>query len=81
MLQRVAKEDLQIVGVRSEKGGEVALSKPINRPGQKADISGQYEIVRKGKGTGVERTVTRGEPLPPTPKPSDRYRLVDRTKH
>ena len=57
------------------------MSKATKRPGQIADISGQYEIVRGGKGTGVERTVTRGEPLPPTPKPGDRYHLVDRTKH
>lgn len=36
-------------------------------PGEKAKDSGQYEIVgpRGGK-TGVERTVTKGEPLPPT---------------
>ncbi len=32
-------------------------------------------------GKGAERTVTRGEPLPPTPKPDMTYDLVDPTKH
>lgn len=51
-------------------------------PGQKADTSGQYEIVgRKGGQTGKERTITKGEPLPPTPKAGQRYILVDKTKH
>lgn len=51
-------------------------------PGQKAPRSGQYEIrgPRGGK-TGKERTVVRGEPLPPTPKPGQKYVLVDPTKH
>ena len=52
------------------------------KPGQKAPRSGQYEIVRPGgAGTGKERTVTRGEPLPPTPKPGQKYKLTDPTKH
>jgi len=52
------------------------------KPGKKALTSGQYEIVgpRGGK-TGQERTVTKGEPLPPTPKPKETYILVDPTKH
>ena len=50
-------------------------------PGTRALESGQYEIVRGGKGTGEERTVTKREPLPPPPKTGDRYRLVDKTKH
>lgn len=52
------------------------------KPGQIAEKSGQYEIIgpRGGK-TGVERTVTRGEPLPPTRKPGEKYNLVDPTKH
>ena len=54
---------------------------PNKSPGERAPNSGQWEIVRNGKGTGVERTVTRGEPLPPTPKPGDKFRLVDKTKH
>lgn len=52
------------------------------RPGQKASTSGQYEIIGpKGGKTGQERTVTRGEPLPPTSKSGQRYILVDPTKH
>ena len=52
------------------------------KPGQRAEHSGQYEIEGpRGKRTGVERTVTKGEPLPPTPKPRQRYRLADKTKH
>ena len=47
------------------------------KPGQTAPISGQYRIM----GQRVERTVTRGEPLPPTPEPGQRYKLADRTKH
>jgi hypothetical protein len=52
------------------------------KPGQKAPASGQYEIVsRTGKETGVERTVVRGDPLPPTPAKGQSYKLTDRTKH
>jgi hypothetical protein len=52
------------------------------RPGEKAPASGQYEIVGpRGGRTGEERTVVRGEPLPPTPEPGQRYRIVDRTKN
>jgi hypothetical protein len=51
------------------------------KPGQRANTSGQYGIVRHGKRTGIERTVTSGEPLPPPPKAGDKYVLVDRTRH
>lgn len=52
------------------------------RPGQIAPRSGQYEIVGpRGGRTSDERTVTRGEPMPPTPKPNMSFDLVDRTKH
>jgi hypothetical protein len=52
------------------------------KPGQTAGRSGQYEqIGPRGGATGVERTVTRGEPLPPTPRPGMGYKLVDPTKH
>lgn len=52
------------------------------KSGEKATKSGQYEIVgpRGGK-TGEERTVTKGEPFPPTPKSGQKYTLVDATKH
>nr|WP_156941993.1 YjzC family protein [Mesorhizobium sp. LNHC220B00] len=37
------------------------------RPGQTAPRSGQYGIIgTRGGNTGQERTVTKGEPLPPT---------------
>ncbi len=52
------------------------------KPGEPADRSGQYEIVGpRGGRTGAERTVTRGEPLPPTPKAGQEYILVDPTKN
>ncbi|MEW5926994.1 MAG: YjzC family protein [Gemmatimonadota bacterium] len=52
------------------------------RPGQTAPRSGQYTIVGpRGGDTGRERTVVRGEPLPPTPKPGQKFVLVDPTKH
>ena len=51
-------------------------------PGTKAPASGQYEIIGpRGGRTGVERTVVKGEPLPPTPNPNEGYRIVDRTKN
>ncbi|OZD30809.1 hypothetical protein CH252_40570 [Rhodococcus sp. 06-1477-1B] len=51
------------------------------RPGQSAPRSGQYQQIGPRGGAGAERTVTRGEPLPPTPKPGMTYNLVDPTKH
>lgn len=52
------------------------------KPGERAPRSGQYEIVGpRGGRTGDERTVTRREPLPPTPKPGQRYEIVDPTRH
>ncbi len=52
------------------------------KPGEKAPASGQYEEVgpRGGK-TGHEVTSVEGKPLPPTSKPGQQYKLVDRTKH
>jgi len=51
------------------------------KPGQEAPFSGQYEMIgpRGGK-TGTERTVVKGEPLPPTLGKGMQYNLVDRTK-
>lgn len=52
------------------------------RPGQTAQRSGQYEIKGvRGGSTGQERTVVKGEPLPPTPKAGQTYKLVDPTKN
>lgn len=47
------------------------------KPGQIAETSGQY----KNTTTRTEVTVTRGEPLPPTPAKKQFYVLVDKTKH
>ena len=53
-----------------------------SNPGQIAKESGQYEIIGpRGGRTGEERTVTKGEPLPPTPKAGQNYILVDKTRH
>jgi hypothetical protein len=48
----------------------------IMKPGEPAPRSGEYEIrgVRGGH-TGTERTVVRGEPLPPTPSSGQGYSL------
>lgn len=58
------------------------MAKKTFKPGQIAPLSGQYEIFGpRGGNTGNERTVTKGEPLPPTPKKGQTYKNVDPTKH
>lgn len=58
------------------------MSSKTLKPGQKAPRSGQYEIIgSRGGRTGIERTVTRGEPLPPSLRSGQRYQLADATKH
>ncbi len=57
-------------------------NKSIYKPGETAPSSGQYEIIGpRGGHTGHERTVVKGEPLPPTPGGGQGYKLVDRTKN
>lgn len=52
------------------------------KPGETAPASGQYEIVGpRGGHTGKERTVVKGEPMPPTPKSGMGFVLVDPTKN
>jgi hypothetical protein len=46
-------------------------------PGEKVPESGQY----KNTSTQNEITGVKGEPLPPTPEPGQKYVLVDPTKH
>jgi hypothetical protein len=59
----------------------MSRAKP-NRPGKDVPISGQYELTgTQGKGLGREYTLVRGENFPPTPKPNQSFRLVDKTKH
>lgn len=51
-------------------------------PGSIAPASAQYEIVGpRGGRTGVERTVVKGDRLPPTPNPNETYRIADRTNN
>lgn len=64
------------------RGARLMSDDTTYKPGQKAPRSGQYELEgpRGGK-TKVERTVVKREPLPPSEKKGQRYRLVDPTKH
>jgi hypothetical protein len=58
------------------------MAQQLQKPGQPAEASGQYEIIGpRGGETGVEITSTKGKPLPPTPEAGQQYKLVDRTKH
>jgi hypothetical protein len=53
------------------------MSKEPLKPGQTAPRSGEYEIRgQRGGHTGQERTVTKGEPLPPTPKGGQGYTMA-----
>ncbi|WP_339787097.1 hypothetical protein NSQ38_03335 [Paenibacillus sp. FSL R7-0313] len=57
------------------------MSKPL-KPGTSTPKSGQYAVVGpRGGDKGREVTSTKGNPLPPTQKPGDGYKLVDPTKH
>jgi hypothetical protein len=55
----------------------VIMTKSKLTPGTPAPRSGQYLNTT----TRTEVTGTRGNPLPPTPKPGQGYTLVDPTKH
>jgi len=58
------------------------MAKKTYSPGEIAPESGQYEIVGpRGGRTGKERTVVKGEPMPPTPQKGQKYIIVDPTKH
>ena len=50
------------------------------RPGEKAPVSGQWQIQGPRGSKGPERTVVKNEPFPPTPKPGSTYKIKDRTK-
>lgn len=47
------------------------------KPGKPAPDSGQY---RPSSG-GSEITAVEGKPMPPTPRPGQTWKLVDKTKH
>jgi len=56
--------------------------KRLFKPGETAPKSGQYEMVgSRGGRTGMERTVVKGEPMPPTQAKGQKYELVDKTEH
>jgi hypothetical protein len=58
------------------------MAKKTYKPGQFAPASAQIEIVGpRGGRTGEERTVVRGDRLPPTPQKGQQYIIVDRTKN
>jgi hypothetical protein len=77
-----SNEIIDNIGGILRRSVEVELSSNNSKPGQKAQISGQYGIMGpRGANTHQERTVTKGEPFPPTPKPGQSYVLNDRTKH
>ncbi len=59
------------------------MAEPKNLPpGTPAPDSGQYGLYGpRGKDHDREVTVTKGEPLPPTPEPGMKYRQHDKTKH
>jgi hypothetical protein len=77
-------------GVGHNLGGAVIDSRSIRKvrnkfvarflkPGEIAPASGEYEIIGpRGGQTRKERTVPKGKPLPPTPGPDERYKLVRR---
>ncbi|CDM59891.1 hypothetical protein LPU83_pLPU83a_0050 (plasmid) [Rhizobium favelukesii] len=69
------------VGSHQARSGKAIMTKTF-KPGQTAPRSGQYGILgTRGGDTGKERTVTRGEPMPPTPKSGQTYKLVDATRN
>lgn len=71
-----------LVGVQNFNLIEVLKMANCHKSGEKAPYSGQYEIVGpRGGRTGKERTITKGEPMPPTPSGGQGYILVDRTKN
>ncbi|KWW17984.1 hypothetical protein AS888_20975 [Peribacillus simplex] len=52
------------------------------KPGEKSQKSGQYEVVGpRGGSKNREITSVKGDRLPPTQNPNERYRMVDPTKH
>ncbi len=51
------------------------------KPGEEAPVSGLYELIGpRGGHTGKERTVARGEVLPP-PKAGMEYRIAERARN
>ncbi len=58
------------------------MSRQPMKPGTPAPCSGQFGIIGpRGGDIGKERTVVKGEPLPPTPRSGQSYVIADRTKN
>lgn len=59
------------------------MSKKISglKPGQSAPKSGQYQQIGPKGGKGIEVTIVKNEPMPPTPQKGSTYTLVDPTKN
>jgi hypothetical protein len=56
----------------------MAPSKNLGKPGQTSGRSGLANVIGpRGGNTGVQRTVVKGNPLPPTPGRNQTYRIVD----
>jgi hypothetical protein len=57
------------------------MAKEHLKPGEKAPVSGIYEIINKnGVDTGLQRTVDKGEILPPTLKKGQTFIIKQKTK-
>ncbi|MAU08934.1 MAG: hypothetical protein CL607_03870 [Anaerolineaceae bacterium] len=57
-------------------------TKSGKKPGQPAPASGQYIPIGPRGGTGKDEvTIIKGKPLPPTPKPNQTWKIVDRSKN
>jgi hypothetical protein len=67
-------KSFRVKSISSSAGG--SMSKEY-KPGDEAPTSGQYLNTT----TKTEVTVTKGEPMPPTPSKGQSYVLVDKTKH
>lgn len=58
------------------------MGNETQKPGEKADKSGQYTLVGpRGGEKNHEITGVKGKPLPPTPESGQSWKLVDPTKN
>jgi hypothetical protein len=71
-----------LAGLKHYRGREDSMDDKGLKPGEKADRSGQYEIIGpRGGHTGVERTIVKDKVVPPTPEPGQTLKIVDPTKN
>lgn len=57
------------------------MKKDKLRPGHKAPYSGQIREIGPRGGRGIEKTISKGERLPPTDQRGSSYKYVDLTKN